>query len=184
MRSRPARRSIAATRVAGWLIPAVVSGVAGGGGAEPSEESADSRAFFDVVPMGQVVLGPDRRIRLANAAAHRLLLPSGGELAGKTIPELLPPAAHFAVEHGFEAAAGASPSSAPILVDISRTNGSAARIEIMVVRIDGRPGAAYGAVFREVREPPSATGPASGPAGAGRYSLGELLMANRLRELV
>lgn len=149
------------------------------------DEVAAIRAFFDAAPLGQLVLDVGRRIRSANPAAVRLFAVPGFGLAGRPFPELIDPASGPTMEQAFLAAAGngASPTAT---VQVRAAAGGTFPVELTVLRLRTGRADGFGVIARDLRAPravPEAPAPPTGRAPPA-YTAAELLMANRLRELV
>jgi len=148
-----------------------------------TDDGATFRAFFDVAPLPFFVLDPDRRIRQANSAAHRTFAAFGPDLAGRPFSTLLSGPSQARLEDAFRSASRDPPFSDPIALESASAAGRGWPMEVTVVRLANRSDAEFGAVLRDLRTAPSPA--AASPAGGkATYTLAELLMANRLRELV
>lgn len=147
------------------------------------DENARLRAFFEAAPQGQLVLDVGRRIRSANSAAIRLFGFTGTGLAGRPFNELIDPASAPAIETAFLAVATRE-TAPPVTIQGRTASGTMFPVEVTVVRVRAARLDGFGVIARDLRTAPD---PASAPA-AGRappkYTAAELLMANRLRELV
>jgi PAS domain-containing protein len=143
----------------------------------------DASAFFEVSPTPQFLLASDRRIVAANRAAQELFSPDGSALPGRPFGQLFSPDSAGPVDALFGqlsvpgapgqrvAVAGGAPHARPF------------PIELLVVRLSAGEPTGYGAIARDLRVPPPTRVPAAIEV-ASPYTLAELLMANRLRELV
>jgi PAS domain S-box-containing protein len=141
------------------------------------------RSFFDISPVAQVLLSPDRKVRVANAAAAQLFAPSGAALTGRTFAELFAPATRGAIEGLFLALGTPGAAGQRISVEGLGASGQPFPVELLVVRLppDGTSG--YGVAARDLRVPAAARTP-SPITPMGSLTVAELLMGKRLRELV
>ncbi|MCI4321852.1 MAG: PAS domain-containing protein, partial [Thermoplasmata archaeon] len=130
-------------------------------------------------PIPFFVLDRERRIRRANAAALRTFAAFGPELGGRPFSSLLSGPSQARVDDAFRSASREPPISDSVTAESASAAGKGWPMELTIVRLPSRKEAEFGAVLRDLRVAPS-------PAGAekGAYTLAELLMANRLRELV
>jgi PAS domain S-box-containing protein len=141
------------------------------------------RAYFDVSPTPQLILDPDQKIRVANPAAGRLFLPNGPTLAGRSFVDLIVPTARASVEELFRTLAQPNAAGLRIAADGILPDGRAFPVELLAVRLSATTPNGFGVVVRDLRSPaPSRVPTPIGPADA--YTIAELLMARRLRELV
>ncbi len=147
------------------------------------DEGAEVRSFFDVSPLAQLLLASDRKVRVANRAAGRLFAPNGAPLGGRSFVELLSPAARPVVENLFRALIGPATSGQRVASEVPSAEGRPIPVELLVVRLSNGATSGFGVLARDLRSP--AAGRLPTPIdSAGTYTLAELLMADRLRELV
>lgn len=144
---------------------------------------AEVRSFFDISPVPQLLLTPDRKVRVANRAAGRLFAPSGASLGGRPFADLLAPSARAALEGLFRALDGPAASGQRVASEALSADGRAVPIELLIVRLAAGAASGFGIVARDLRVPAAGRVPAPLEVG-GTYTLAELLMADRLRELV
>jgi len=163
------------------LLAAVLTVIPGG--APPMEEAVDYRTFFEAAPNGQLVLDPARRIRRANRAAERLFRRNPGELQGRVLADLVVPRSHEALDAVFASLLRDGGAATPVLTEGLGPEGAPIPIEIVVVRLPSAGPIGFGAVVRDLRDPVAGPGAVTS-AAPGKYTLAELLMANRLRDLV
>jgi PAS domain-containing protein len=167
-------------------VPAVMPVLVGAliGAMVTPEGDAEVRSFFEVSPTPQLLLTADRKVRVANRAATRLFtLPGNSPIAGHPFEELLAPATRAAVAQLFQALAAPQAPGQRIAADILASGGLPVPIELLVVRLSAASPTGFGVVARDLRIP--APNRSTTPIDAtGSYTLAELLMANRLRELV
>lgn len=142
----------------------------------PVDEATLYRDLFLTLPLGQCLLDGTGRILVTNPAADRLFETSAGSLRGRAIADLIDAPAASMAARVFGRSARADPLTFPAQARLA--TGQTFPIEMAVVRIRAGPPALYGALFRDLRETPR------GPGAAPEYTVAELLMANRLRELV
>ena len=174
-RSRDALGRLTRARILGHLLLVIP----GGDALTPPDDADDCGAFFESAPEGQFILDRGRRVRRANLEARRWFGRPGVELRGRSFSELFGPQAQPQVERAL-AAVGAGPRrSEPLVVAARAPDGSTLSMEIVVLPLRWGAEDGYGAVVRDRTGPTARAGAAPGP-----YTLGELLMANRLRELV
>lgn len=150
------------------------------------EESARIRALFEAAPLGQLVLDITRRIRSANPAAVRLFGFTDTGLSGRAFGELFDPGSGPVLERVFLTVAG-NGAAPPETVQARTANGATFPLELTVLRLRTGRTDGFGAIVRDLRAVPGA--PTVAPTAAGgrappAYTAAELLMANRLRELV
>ena len=155
--------------------------IPGSNAAGPEGEETDFRAFFDSVPVGQLLLDQARRIRSSNSAAALLFSPTAAELEGRMLSELVSPPSRAAVDAAFLEVSSGRPASQPATVRVPTADGTEFSAEILIFRISPPSENAYGVVARDLR---AASSSPYSPTGQPKYTLGELLMANRLQELV
>ena len=171
----PARRPswTLGTELLAGLIGALVS----------PDGDAEVRSFFDVSPLPQLLLTPDRKVRAANRAASRLFAPSGAALGGRPFADLLAPSARGAVEGLFRALDGPAASGQRVASEALSADGRSIPVELQIVRLAAGAASGFGIVARDLRVPTAGRVPTPLDVG-GTYTLAELLMADRLRELV
>jgi PAS domain-containing protein len=148
-----------------------------------SPVDAEIRALFDAAPTGQFLIDANLRILVANSAAHRMFTSTGEMLRGRSFDALFVPASKPSLGALFsDLRSGSSPT------DRLTTEGLAPGAvpfpaEVVIVRLPPKLRCPFGAVVRSLAEaamsPTSATKP-----GTRAYSLPELLLANRLKEMV
>jgi PAS domain S-box-containing protein len=149
-------------------------------------DDAVYRAFFEATPAGLILLDGGRRIQAANAAATKLFGHALVEPPGRSFGDLLATAAAEAAERAFSQAASQG-CSAAVAVDARGSAGAVIAVELTITRIRTPSADSYGVEVRELHRDPRSTEPARGTSGPGTspsYSVAELLMANRLRDLV
>lgn len=185
MTSRP-------TALSGFLdrtiVPLFLAVTDVGAGTDHGFEQANVyRAFFELAPAGLFILDQERRVRHSNAAGQRLFGPPGAPLAGRPIFDFVSSASRAALEQAF-AALAAKGGTSPLITAEGRDEGGASfPIEIFILKLRPWAEEGYGFVVRDLRERPTVTGRPGAPkpgGPSGPYTLGELLMADRLRELV
>lgn len=142
------------------------------------------RALFEAAPVGQLVLDQGRRIRAANPAAARIFGAVPPALVGREFSDLIAPESTGAVDRAFTAAGleGAAPSRA---VQGRTVGGGTFPLELIVLKLASGSSEGYGLIAHDMRPvavQPTFPGATKGPPPA--YTAAELLMANRLRELV
>lgn len=146
----------------------------------PDDDPGRYRELFLALPMAQCLLEGSGRILAANPAAERLFGSSPGLLRGRAITDLIDSAAGSALVREMSGAGRGSPVT--LQANARSIAGPIFAIELAVVRVRVGPPALFGVLLRDLRESSRAAG---GPAGAAsEYTVAELLMANRLRELV
>jgi PAS domain S-box-containing protein len=144
---------------------------------------ADLVAFFEGAPTPVMLLDASGRIGRANPEAERVFGRPGGGLVGRPFRELFTPSTQSALRDVLTRLAQASVRNERVIGEAYDSNGSGFPSELTLVRLSDGPAPALGAVVRDLR--PRAMAPAPGtPPAAARYSLPELLLANRLKELV
>jgi PAS domain S-box-containing protein len=144
---------------------------------------AEVRSFFEVSPTAQLLLTPDRKVRVANAAAGRLFAPAGTALGGRPFTDLFVTTTRPAIDGLFAALSAPGASGQRVGVEVLGPDGRSFPVELLAVRLSPNGSSGFGIVARDLRLP--APGRVPSPiAPAGSYTLAELLMANRLRELV
>ncbi|HEY6238458.1 MAG TPA: hypothetical protein VIZ68_04660 [Thermoplasmata archaeon] len=156
------------------------------GGPEPVAD-IDDRAFFETGPTGHFVLTRARVISRANSAAKKLFVPSGAELEGRAFSELIEPGSRFTVDQAFLGLAGPGTSAEKVLAVARGESGPPFPVELHLLRLAPNSPNRFGVVVRELGDrAPAAPAPATSASDPAppTYTLGELLMANRLRELV
>ena len=160
----------------GILVGLLAAAVTPGGDAEV-------RSFFEVSPTAQLLLSADRKIRVANQAAGRLFAPTGAAINGRPFTDLLAPAARPTIERLFQALTDPAVAGQRVASEAIAPDGHPFPIELLVVRLSAGVPSGFGIVARDLRAPAPGRQPTPIEAG-GSYTLAELLMANRLRELV
>ncbi len=179
---RSARVAAPPVRRPSWTLgPELLAGLIGA--LVTPDGDAEVRSFFDVSPVPQLLLTPDRKIRVANRAASRLFAPSGVALGGRLFADLLAPSARAAVDGLFRALDGPAASGQRVASEAISPDGRAVPIELLIVRLAAGAPSGFGIVARDLRVPAAGRVPTPLDAG-GTYTLAELLMADRLRELV
>jgi PAS domain S-box-containing protein len=147
------------------------------------DDGSTFRTFFDVAPLPFFLLDRNRRIHRANAAALRTFSAFGPDLVGRPFSNLLSGPSQPRLEDAFRSASRDSPSSDSIVAESASMAGKGWPMEVTVVRLPDSGPAQFGAFLRDLRT--GAPSSAAAPGGEkGSYTLAELLMANRLRELV
>lgn len=173
----PRDRPFAAGRVAGGLVALAVAAFV------VAEADPEVGSFFEVSPTAQLILAADRKVRVANASAARLLSPRGATLVGRPFTDVIAPPARPVTDRLFLALAGPDAAGQRVAVDAVLPDGRPLPVELIVVRLSREPTAGFGVVLRDLRTPPPGRLP-SPIESRDSYTLAELLMANRLRELV
>lgn len=145
----------------------------------PEDDPVRYRDLFLALPLAQCLLDGTGRILVANPAADRLFGAMAGLLRGRAITELIDSAAGSALVRAMAGTGRGSPVT--LQANARSIAGPIFAIEVAVVRVRAGPPALFGVLLRDLRE----SSRAGGPAGAtSEYTVAELLMANRLRELV
>ena len=146
--------------------------------AVPPSMDDEFRALFEAVPLGEVVLDDHYRIRRANRAAAGLFGANPNQLVGRTLAELLGNSSGTSIEAAFGAVETAPDGTYSIELQARGTDGQPFPLELTVIRLPAQvPGPRFGATLRDLRS-------GAGPARPGNFTLAELLMADRMRELV
>jgi|HubBroStandDraft_1064217.scaffolds.fasta_scaffold143639_2 PAS domain S-box-containing protein len=164
--------------------PAILGAVALAVGG-PGEDRADAeiRALFDAVPNAELLVDERFRIFVANAAAHRMFGAAGEALRGRPFEGLFVAASRPSLAARFsDLGAGHSPADR-LTTEGLGPGGVPFSVEVLIVRLTPNLRCPFGAVVRSLAEP-VASGSAPPARGARAYSLPELLLANRLKEMV
>jgi PAS domain S-box-containing protein len=148
----------------------------------PVSES-DLVAFFEGAPTPIMLLDATGRIGRANPEAERVFGRPGRGLVGRPFLELFPPSTQSALRDALTRLAEGSVRNERVTGEAYDPAGSGFPSELTLVRLSDGPAPGLGAVVRDLRPRAMASPPGTPPAAA-RYSLPELLMANRLKELV
>ncbi|MCI4360072.1 MAG: PAS domain-containing protein [Thermoplasmata archaeon] len=159
----------------------------GGRSASPRDDPDLVLSFFDHAPIALLVLDGSRRVQRANAATERLFGPSAEELRGRLFTALVEPRWRSAVDQAIDAVSARGDPFLGLSAEAQRADGSVALLEISIIRLSVGAWIGLGVVAREVRPTESSARPGhevGGRATEPAYTLGELLMANRLRELI
>ena len=144
----------------------------------PPPVDDEYRALFEAVPLGEVVLDDHHRIRRANRAAAGLFGANPSQLVGRTLAELLGNSTGTAIDAAFGAVESAPGGTYSVELQARGSDGQPFPLELTVLRLPAQaPGPRFGATLRDLRA-------GEAPARAGNYTLAELLMADRMRELV
>ena len=152
------------------------------GTADPREPlEAGTRALFEASRDAQLLLDPTFRVEVANPAAARLFGSRGGDLRGRTFDTLFAASAQTAFAGLYAALRTSDRAPVPLRLEVEGPDQRPIPVEVDVVRLALPGNFRYGATVRDLRAP----GPSAVPAaGARPYSLPELLLADRLKELV
>jgi PAS domain S-box-containing protein len=148
-----------------------------------SDDGGTFRAFFDAAPLPFFLLDPDRRVRQANRAALRTFAAFGPDLSLRPFSSLLSGPSQQRLEEAFRSAAQDPGGSFSIAAESASAAGKGWPMEVTILRLREGERPPFGAVVRDLRAAPPRPGPPS-EGEKGTYTLAELLMANRLRELV
>ncbi len=148
----------------------------------PAPES-EARAYFDVSPSAQFLLDPDLRIRAANQAAARLFASKDGSLVGRAFGDLLANSSRSSGTQLFALLATPDAPGHRVAVEGVTAQGLSFPVELVGFRLSASVSGGFGAVLRDLRDPAPTRTP-SPIVATEAYTLAELLMANRLRELV
>lgn len=144
----------------------------------PPPTDDEFRALFEAVPVGEVVLDDHHRIRRANRAAAGLFGANPTQLVGRTLAELLGNSTTTAVEAAFGAVESAPGGTYSVELQARGADGQPFPLELTLLRLPAQaPGPRFGATLRDLRS-------GGAPARSANYTLAELLMADRMRELV
>ncbi len=179
--ARPPPSAGASEKVARTVAPGLIGALVGA--MVVPDGDPDVRSFFEISPTPQLLLAADRTVRVANQAATRLFAPPGAALAGRPFLELLAPAGRPVVDRLFQALAAPQAAGQRIAAETLPNGGAPISIELLVVRLSSATTSGFGVVARDLRVPAPTRVPTPIEA-TGSYTLAELLMANRLRELV
>lgn len=180
-KDRTSRRSTFSPFGAGRGLPLLL----GAFGVAPASVGMDSeiRSFFEASPTPQLLLTSERTVRAANPSASRLLGARGASLSGRPFTDLLVPAARPVAERLFQSLKAPDSAGQRVALDAVSPDGRPFPVELVVVRLSTAAVSGFGVLLRDLRLPPPGRTPA--PVEAREtYTLAELLMANRLRELV
>jgi PAS domain S-box-containing protein len=141
------------------------------------------RAFFEGVPLAELVLDAQGTVQASNVAARQLFSTDARELRGVSFHVLFQTSSHPAIQAAFGVLVNPTAPPQRFAADGRLLDGRAFPAEVTVLRLSPASPTSYGAIVRDLRE--ARAGPTPTDAGRGPgYSLPELLMANRLRELV
>ncbi|HKV90831.1 MAG TPA: PAS domain-containing protein [Thermoplasmata archaeon] len=147
------------------------------------DDLGEFRSFFEAAPLPLFLLDGARRVRRANRVASQTFSPTGAELRGQPFPELFAPKP--GLDGAFEAVRTGRTPFAALTTEGREDGGRLFPVEVLLVPLRVGEADAFGVVVRDLRI--RATGPQGAPSTAkapGAYTLSDLLMANRLRELV
>jgi len=152
---------------------------------EPSdrEDVAGLRAFFEAVPLGQFLLDGQRTVLEVNAAALRLFSLTGAPLRGHRFDELIAPSSAAVGERAFLAAT-VGEAGVPVAIEARTVDGRGFAAELTVLRFRAGGEDRYGVQVRDLRTAATTQGSLGPAAPVPAYTVAELLMANRLRDLV
>jgi PAS domain-containing protein len=152
-------------------------------GASEAPVDAEIRALFDAAPTGQLLVDTNLRVLVANAAAHQMFVPPGEALRGRPFDGLFVIASRPSLGALFsDLRSGPSPTDR-LTTEGLGPGGVPFPVEVVIVRLPPKLRCPFGAVVRNLAEPAmSPTSPTK--PGARVYSLPELLLANRLKEMV
>ena len=141
------------------------------------------RSFFDVNPAPQFLLDPQRQIRGANSAALRVFSRGGAPLEGRWFDELFSATSRLSLDALFTVVGAPEALPHKVAVEGLGADGRTFPAELVAIRLSGANPGGFGIVLRDLRDPPASRIP-SPVATVGTYTVAELLLANRLRELV
>jgi PAS domain S-box-containing protein len=152
-------------------------------GSGEGRPDAEYRALFEAFPSAELLLDEGLKILVANEAALRMFGASGADLRGRPFDALFATASRpplLALFVGLRS--GPSPHDR-LATEGLGAGGVPFPAEVVIVRLPSNLRVPFAAVVRSLAEPAPSRAPASKP-GARPYSLPELLMANRLKEMV
>jgi PAS domain S-box-containing protein len=149
----------------------------------PPGREIEVRSHFEANPVPLFVLDPERRIRNANPAALRVLAPEQTTLEGRSFDELFSGASRASLESLFSLLGSSGAPAHRVAVEALGVEGRPFPAELVVFRLPAAASGGFGAVLRDLREAPANRVPAP-VVSVGSYSVAELLLANRLRDLV
>ncbi len=140
--------------------------------------------LVEAAPYGLVLVDAAGRVRWANPMAALWLAPTGTPLLGRAFLALFEPSTAARLEAAARSPAGDAGVPAPLPGEALDARGLPFPVEVTLVRSGRPPNPLLGAWIRDARAPAGGRGGSRDRSGAAAYSLPELLMADRLRELV
>jgi hypothetical protein len=141
------------------------------------------QSLFDAVPLAQFVLDENRGIRIANAEAHRLFVGPAEQLRGRTFDSLFSAAARPSIGTLFASLRSGPSPTQRITTEGSGPQGVGIPVEVVAFRLPTSARSPYGVTVRPLADSSPARPKPSAPPNRP-YSLPELLLANRLKEMV
>jgi signal transduction histidine kinase len=115
-------------------------------------DAGELQALFQLVEVPQIILDPARRVRLANAAAERILVVPGVSLRGRRFLELVSPSFQAQASHALDSARELGVPPVPVTLELLAPGGGVVSIELIAIRLPSRAEQAYGLVLRDLRE--------------------------------